>query len=62
MADETIRKKWEEFINDDKYKEYFLSNEDTWNNNLQQVKEFIDKKKYRPKEKSKNKDEKYLGQ
>ena len=44
MKDESIRKKWEEFINDDKYKEYFLSNEEVWDNNLQQCKYFMDEK------------------
>ena len=55
MTDESIRKKWEEFINDDKYKEYFLSNEEVWVNNLQKVKEFMDEKKSRPNSNSKNK-------
>jgi superfamily II DNA or RNA helicase len=61
MKEETIRKKWKEFIDDQKYKEYFLKNEEIWMNNLEMVKEYINKHKKRPSEKSKNTTIKYLG-
>jgi hypothetical protein len=48
MKDENIRKMWQEFINDIKYKEYFLSNEEIWKDNLNKVKEYIHKYKKRP--------------
>ena len=50
MSDATIRKLWEDFINDDKYKEYFLSNEELWKLNLEWVKKYIDENKKRPSE------------
>jgi superfamily II DNA or RNA helicase len=61
MKDKERRKIWEEFINNDKYKEYFLSNEEEWNINLDRVKTYIDKEKKRPSSKSKNEEEKKLG-
>ena len=61
MADANIRKKWEEFINDDKYKQYFLSNDQEWLNNLEQVKKYIDENGKRPSKTDKNKDIKFLG-
>jgi superfamily II DNA or RNA helicase/CHASE3 domain sensor protein len=61
MIDETIRKKWEEFINDDKYKNYFLTNEKKWNNNLEKCKEYIDRYNKRPLQKDKNTISKGIG-
>ena len=61
MKEESIREKWKEFINDQKYKEYFLSNEDLWKDNLEQVKEYIDQHNKRPSEKDKDKTIKSLG-
>jgi hypothetical protein len=48
MSDATIRKSWEEFINDDNYKEYFLDNNVIWYNNLEKVKHYININKIRP--------------
>jgi len=62
MKNELIRKKWEEFINDDKYKQYFLSNEEFWINTLETLKKYIDDNKKRPSESSKNKKIIQLGQ
>jgi hypothetical protein len=62
MADDTIRQQWTDFINDPKYKQYFVSNEDNWLNNLEQVKQFIDDNDRKPLSNSKNNDEKQLGQ
>ena len=46
MKNNVIYDSWKEFIN--KYKEYFISNEDIWLNNLNQVIEYIDNNKMRP--------------
>jgi uncharacterized protein YeaO (DUF488 family) len=46
MKNNVIYDSWKEFIN--KYKEYFISNEDIWLNNLNQVIEYIDSNKIRP--------------
>jgi superfamily II DNA or RNA helicase len=48
MKDVNIRKLYEDFINDDKYKKYFLSNEKEWISNLELVKSYIDKNKQKP--------------
>lgn len=39
MKNTEIRKLWEEFI--EKYKQYFISNEELWINTLKQVKQYI---------------------
>jgi len=62
MKDENIRKMWEEFIGNDKYKKYFLSNEEIWKDNLEKNKEYIDTNKKRPSINDKDKDIKSLGQ
>jgi len=54
MLNETIRKLWEEIINDNKYKEYLLSNEEVWKLNLEWVKKYIDENKKRPSSEDKN--------
>ena len=59
MTDDTIRKLWEDFINDDKYKNYFLTNEEEWKLNLEWVKKYINENKKRPTRK--NNDEKIYG-
>ena len=61
MKDENVKKLWEHFINDENYKQYFLSNEDEWNQNLNKVKEYIDNNKKRPSEDSKNNDIQKIG-
>jgi len=43
-------KKWEEFI--EEYKEYFKTDDEVWHENLQKVKEFINKHKKRPNPKT----------
>jgi uncharacterized Zn-finger protein len=60
MSNERIRHLWEDFINDNKYKEFFLSNKERWKLNLEQVKKYIDENKKRPLDKYKNKDLKIL--
>jgi hypothetical protein len=61
MLDENIRKLWEDFINDDKYKEYFISNEEVWKLKLEWVKKYINENKKRPSTKNKNNDVKIYG-
>ncbi len=60
MKNENIRNIWKEFINCDKYKEYFLSNEIKFNNNLTKLKEYIDKNNKTPSINDKNKDIKIM--
>ena len=54
MKNEKIYDKWTEFINDDKYKEHFMSNEDEWYNNLEQVKKYINENNKKPSRYDKN--------
>ena len=61
MKDEQIRLKWEEFVNDARYKEYMMSDEDVWYNTLSKVKAYIDEHKSRPSSTSKDKAIKTLG-
>src|SRR3989304_5983048 len=61
MSDDKIRKQWEEFTNDNKYKDYFMSNEDSWIIKLNEVKKFIDKNSKKPTQWSKNNEEKIIG-
>jgi superfamily II DNA or RNA helicase len=60
MKDENIRKLWEEFSNNEKYKLYFLSQYDSFIFRLNQIKQYIDINKKRPTEDSKNKDIKIM--
>jgi len=48
MKNKIIYNKWNEFINNDKYKQYFLSNEDKWYTNLNDVINYIDTNNKRP--------------
>ena len=52
---------WEEFINHDKYKEYLITNDKIWTNNIKELKLFIDKNGRLPSIYNKNEIEKYLG-
>ena len=61
MKKEEVYNQWTDFINDDKYKEYFLDNDIIWNNNLEKVKKYIDDNKKRPSESNKDKEIKTLG-
>jgi hypothetical protein len=61
MKDENIQDCWKKFVGNEKYKKYFVSNNDVWYDNLEKVKKFIDTKNKRPSSESKNQDEKYLG-
>jgi len=48
MKNDNIRKKWELFINSDKYREYFISNEEKWIKTLEIIKKYIEDKKKLP--------------
>jgi superfamily II DNA/RNA helicase len=61
MSNENIRDIWTNFINNDKYKKYFLSNEQEWKNNLEEVKKYINVNNKRPSSEDKDKNIKYLG-
>ena len=61
MKEKEIYDSWTKFINDVKYKEYFMSNKEVWYNNLEKVKQFMNENKTRPNKRSKNKEEKKLG-
>ena len=52
MKIQEIRKLWEEF--QEKYSEYFISNEEKWKNNLKEVSKYIDENKKLPSESNKN--------
>jgi hypothetical protein len=56
MKYKIYRKLWKNFIKDDKYKKYFLSNEEVWKKNLEFVKKYIDENKKRPSITDKNKE------
>ena len=53
------RKKWEEFMKE--FPEHFMTDEEIWDSNLHKLREFMIEKKKRPIQKSKDKDEKFLG-
>jgi hypothetical protein len=60
MKEDNIYQLFQEFL--EEFKEYVMSNEETWKYNLNILKNFIRENNRRPSEKSKNKDEKKLGQ
>jgi len=60
MANDFIRNKWNTFINDPKYIDYFVSRDDIWNNNLDEFKKFLDDNSKTPNCNSTNNDEKSL--
>ena len=57
-----IQKQWKEFIEDDKYKIYFMSNKEEWYDKLQKVKKYINTHKQRPYKSDKNSIIKQLGE
>jgi superfamily II DNA or RNA helicase len=56
MNDEYIYNLWNNFINDDKYKQYFEDNDVQWKNTLDIVKKYINDNKKRPPGKNKDKE------
>ena len=61
MKNEEIYNKWDDFINDEKYKIHFLDPNEIWKNNLDKLKEYIDQNNKKPYQKDKDKNIKYLG-
>jgi hypothetical protein len=61
ISDSDIYDKWTEFINDEKYKKYFLSNVDEWYQKFSEVKKYIDDNNKRPSKNDKDKNIKILG-
>jgi hypothetical protein len=54
MENIEIYNEWTKFINDEKYKKYFLTNEDEWIIILNDVKKYIDTNNKRPTSQDKN--------
>jgi len=61
MKYQIIYDKWTDFINNDKYKQYFISNDDLWYKNLEKLKKYIDDNDKIPSTIDKNKNTKILG-
>ena len=61
MKDEHTKLEWENFINDKKYKKYFMSNNEIWLNMLNKIKKYIDKNDKRPSRHDKNNEIKQMG-
>ena len=61
MNNQKIYDIWTSFINDDKYKEYFISNEEEWHNKLESIKEYIDNNNKRPSATNRNTKIKQMG-
>jgi hypothetical protein len=61
MTNQDIYDEWTKFINDDKYKEYIISNEDKWLQILEKVKCYINNNNTKPTINDKNNDIKFLG-
>ena len=61
MKNEIIYNKWTEFINHENYKQYFISNEDIWDNNFNKVIQYIDTYNKRPSSEDKDKQINSLG-
>ena len=59
MKDDEINNKFKAFL--ETYKEYFISNEEIWNEKLEKVKKYIDENKNRPSAADKDKEIKTLG-
>lgn len=59
MKNKTIRKQWALFVNE--YNEYFKSNDGVWDDNLNIVKEYMDKYHKRPSCSDKNEDIRKIG-
>ena len=62
MKNKDIHALWTDFIQDDKYKEYFVPNEEIWKEKLKNVKDYINENQQLPKNRDKNEDIKSLGE
>jgi superfamily II DNA or RNA helicase len=61
MSNQEIFNKWSNFINENKYKKYFISNEEEWYTNLEKIKQYMNNNNRRPSSTDKNKNIKKLG-
>jgi hypothetical protein len=61
MKNKEIYNKWTSFINDPKYEQYLLSNEDAWNKLLEEVKKYMDENNKKPSSTDKDIQIKKLG-
>ncbi len=61
MGNDDIYKLWTDFINSDKYKQYYLSNEECWKVKLNEVEKYIDINNKRPSKRDKDEQIKTLG-
>ncbi len=61
MKDSTIYDTWNIFIDDNKYKEYFIDNNTIWLNTLEEIKKYINENNKRPSSTSKDHKIKTLG-
>jgi hypothetical protein len=61
MKNETIKKMWKEFIDNDNYKKYMINGDKLWVYNLEKVKKYIEKENKRPSQESKDADIKTMG-
>ena len=62
MKDPEIYTEWFKFMNDNKYKDYFLDNNNIWLNSLENVKKYINTHNKRPSCMCKDKEIKSLGE
>lgn len=61
MIDEIIYKTWNEFVNNVKYKKFFVSNYDIWYEMFNKLKVYITENKKRPSQSDTNKNTKLIG-
>ena len=54
MKNKKINNKWKEFVNNPKYKSFFKTEEDTWNENYQNLIEYLNEHKKKPTNSNKN--------
>jgi len=61
MKNDDVYNKWTKFINNPQYREYFQSNEEQWNEQLQKVIDYIDENKKLPNDHDNNNNIKQMG-
>jgi superfamily II DNA or RNA helicase len=62
MKNQTIYCKWDKFINSNKYKDFFITNDQKWYEKLEKIKNYMDSNNKRPSVTDKDKNIKQLGQ
>lgn len=61
MKNETIKKLWKDFIDDDNYKKYMTDGDERWFYHLEKVKKYMDTENKRPNQESKDANIKTMG-